>query len=58
MANASQSAGLRKVINRPPVKVIAVTSGKGGVGKTNIAANIAVSLGAQDTNVMLLDADL
>jgi len=58
MANASQSAGLRKVINRPPVKVIAVTSGKGGVGKTNIAANIAVSLGALDTNVMLLDADL
>ncbi len=58
MANASQSVGLRKVINRSPVKVIAVTSGKGGVGKTNVAANIAVSLGALDTNVMLLDADL
>lgn len=58
MANASQSAGLRKVMNRPSVKVIAVTSGKGGVGKTNVAANIAVSLSAMDTNVMLLDADL
>lgn len=58
MVNASQSTGLRNVVNRPPVKVIAVTSGKGGVGKTNIATNIAVSLGALDTNVMLLDADL
>lgn len=43
---------------RPPVNVIAVTSGKGGVGKTNVAANLAVSLGARGNDVMLLDADL
>jgi len=58
MANVSQSAGLRKVLNQGPTRVIAVTSGKGGVGKTNVAANLAVSLGVMGKNVMLLDADL
>ena len=41
-----------------PVKVIAVTAGKGGVGKSNIAVNLAIALAAQEKNVMLLDADL
>lgn len=41
-----------------PVKVIAVTGGKGGVGKTTISANLAVSLAAQGRDVMLVDADL
>lgn len=36
---------------------IAVTGGKGGVGKSNFAANIAVSLAAQNKKVTLLDAD-
>jgi flagellar biosynthesis protein FlhG len=38
--------------------VLAVTSGKGGVGKTNIAANLALCLAAQNKRVLLLDADL
>lgn len=58
MPKQSQSEALRQAIDRRPVQVIAVTSGKGGVGKTNVAANIAVSLGALDRSVMLLDADL
>jgi flagellar biosynthesis protein FlhG len=58
MANASQTAGLREVLNRAPANVIAITSGKGGVGKTNVAANLAVSLSTMGKNVMLLDADL
>ncbi len=46
-------------IRRPkPVKVIAVCSGKGGVGKTNVATNIAVALGARGRKVCLLDADV
>ncbi len=42
---------------RNPVRVIAVTSGKGGVGKTNIAANLAYLLAMRGKRVLLLDAD-
>ncbi len=41
-----------------PVKVIAVTGGKGGVGKTNVTANLAVALAERNRSVMILDADL
>jgi flagellar biosynthesis protein FlhG len=41
-----------------PVKVLAVTGGKGGVGKTAVSANLAVSIAAQGRDVMLIDADL
>ncbi len=40
------------------VRVIAVTSGKGGVGKTNTVANISVALAQMGKRVLLLDADL
>jgi len=39
-------------------RVISVTSGKGGVGKTTTAVNLAVCLARQGKNVLLLDADL
>jgi len=58
MPKRSQSDRLRHAMEKRPVQVVAVTSGKGGVGKTNVAANIAVSMAARDRNVMLLDADL
>ncbi len=38
--------------------VLSVTSGKGGVGKTNISGNLAYALAQQGKNVILLDADL
>lgn len=38
--------------------VIAVTSGKGGVGKTSTSVNLAISLAANGGRVILLDADL
>lgn len=40
------------------VTVIAVTAGKGGVGKSNIAVNLAVALSLRKKKVMVLDADL
>jgi flagellar biosynthesis protein FlhG len=45
-------------MDRKPVKVVAVCSGKGGVGKTNVASNLAVALGANNRNVCLMDADV
>lgn len=41
-----------------PVKVIAVTGGKGGIGKTCVAANLGLALSSLGRSVMLMDADL
>src|SRR6202161_354480 len=40
------------------VPVIAVASGKGGVGKTTVAVNLAIALSAQGQRTGLVDADL
>jgi flagellar biosynthesis protein FlhG len=53
-----QAAGLRRAASSHPVRVIAVTSGKGGVGKTNVSVNLGISLASMGKDVMLLDADL
>ena len=45
-------------VKRKPVKTIAITSGKGGVGKTNVTANLALEIRKSGKNVMILDADL
>ncbi len=39
-------------------KVITVTSGKGGVGKTNVTVNIAIALSQRGYRVVIIDADL
>ncbi len=39
-------------------RVIAVTSGKGGVGKTNIVGNLAVAMTRQGMRVVIIDADV
>ncbi|HMM77671.1 MAG TPA: MinD/ParA family protein [Gammaproteobacteria bacterium] len=41
-----------------PTRVIAVTSGKGGVGKSTVSINLATALAAAGSRVTLLDADL
>ena len=43
---------------RPQGKIISIYSGKGGVGCTTLAVNIALALNSQDTPAVLVDADL
>jgi flagellar biosynthesis protein FlhG len=43
--------------HKRPASVLAITSGKGGVGKSNIAANLGICLAASSKKVVLVDAD-
>ena len=40
------------------MQVVAVTGGKGGVGKTNVAVNLSVAISKLGRDVVLFDADL
>jgi flagellar biosynthesis protein FlhG len=67
----NKAGGLRQMVDREAgrpdptpglsegiPRVIAVTSGKGGVGKTNIAGNLAIAFRRMGKRVLILDADL
>jgi flagellar biosynthesis protein FlhG len=54
-----QASQLRRIVRQTSrATVIAVTSGKGGVGKSNIAVNLAIKLASVGKRVVLMDADL
>jgi flagellar biosynthesis protein FlhG len=69
---ADQAQRLREILEQtqPPagvislrpdklrVRTIAVTSGKGGVGKSNIVANLAIALARRGKRILIVDADL
>src|SRR5688572_6260095 len=61
-AMMDQASQLRELAAQSPPRriasVIAITSGKGGVGKSNVAVNLAIKLAAAGKQVVLLDADL
>lgn len=51
--------GLQPVIQRSGgARIIAVTSGKGGVGKTNLTVNLAIALAQEGRRVLVIDGDL
>ena len=61
-----QAASLRQFVSEKPEspeevrrgRSLAILSGKGGVGKTNIAVNLALAAGQEGARVVVLDADL
>jgi flagellar biosynthesis protein FlhG len=53
-----QSQATRPGTGRDQIRVISVTSGKGGVGKTSVTANLAQALCHAGKRVLILDADL
>lgn len=58
-----QAEVLRQLVNRNNVekeksKIITVTSGKGGVGKSNFIVNLAITLSKEEKKVLLFDADI
>jgi flagellar biosynthesis protein FlhG len=65
-----QASGLREMVKKNvsvpaeapsagrPVRVVSISSGKGGVGKTNITANLALMMSRSGRRVLVLDADL
>lgn len=48
----------RQVASGRPMQILSVTSGKGGVGKTNLVCNMAARFGQLGRRVLLIDADL
>ncbi len=56
--HSDQAAGIRKMNNSTPVRVIAITSGKGGAGKTNLSVNLGIALAQTGQRVAILDADM
>ncbi len=55
-----QANELRKLAGLPctkPVRVITVTSGKGGVGKSSVALNMAIALSRKGHRVLIIDSD-
>ncbi len=59
MERMGPPSALEKTMAHPSsCRVIAVTSGKGGVGKTNISVNLALALAHKGKRVLLFDADM
>lgn len=57
---ADQAHNLREFVRdrEKRARVLAVTSGKGGVGKSNTSVNLAIALAGEGARVVVLDADL
>ena len=62
MVTGNQATTLKNIVSNgmksSSLRVLAVSSGKGGVGKTNIVANLAYLISKQNKKVLVVDADL
>ncbi len=57
LRNIIKKQELEAAANKNNARVITVTSGKGGVGKTSISVNLAIQLQRMGKKVIVLDAD-
>ena len=57
ITHIDQASSLRRINTIDEISLVAVTGGKGGVGKTSVAINLSIALSDLHKNVMLLDAD-
>lgn len=55
---AKEISNHKKTETKTRAKVLTITSGKGGVGKTNFAVNLAISIQRLGYDVLILDADI
>jgi flagellar biosynthesis protein FlhG len=53
-----ETGGMKKATQKPSARIISITSGKGGVGKSNIVVNVGFVLSRLGKRVLILDADL
>ena len=62
MVTGGQARTLKNIVSSEmkssSLRVLAVSSGKGGVGKTNIVANLAYAFAKMNKRVLVVDADL
>ncbi len=57
-ARKGEKGKIKANVHKPDTRIISITSGKGGVGKSNIVANVGFVLSRLGKRVLILDADL